>query len=103
MQYYEFTKHITPLPAGEGLGVGLCVLSTSYKAYYSPPYGGGAGGGALWGSDGLCGPLALLFLLLSNNLNSYLRTTWVVSNHEHTWLRTYRLNQSLFGSNLHLG
>ncbi len=49
MQYYEFTKHITPLPAGEGLGVGLCVLSTSYKAYYSPPYGGGAGGGALWG------------------------------------------------------
>ena len=47
MQYYEFTKHITPLPAGEGLGVGLCVLSTSYKAYYSPPYGGGAGGGAL--------------------------------------------------------
>ena len=49
MQYYEFTKHITPLPAGEGLGVGLCVLSTSYKAKYSTPYGGGAGGGALWG------------------------------------------------------
>mgnify|MGYP004620626755 CR=1 FL=1 len=24
------------------------VLSTSYKAYYSPPYGGGAGGRALW-------------------------------------------------------
>ncbi len=48
MQYYEFTKHITPLPAGEGLGVGLCVLSTSYKAYYSPPYGGGA----LWGFVG---------------------------------------------------
>ena len=80
MQYYEFTKHITPLPAGEGLGVGLC-----------------------GGCDGLCGPLALLFLLLSNNLNSNLRTTRVVCYHQHTWLRTYRLNQSLFGSNLHLG
>ena len=41
-------------------------------------------------------------LLLRNNLNSNLRSTRVVSNHEHTWLRTYRLNQSLFGSNLHL-
>ena len=81
MQYYEFTKHITPLPAGEGLGVGLCVLSTSYKAYYSPPYGGGAGGG----------------LLLRNNLNSYLRTTRVVCYHQHTWLRASRFNQSLFG------
>ena len=41
-------------------------------------------------------------LLLSNNLNSNLRTTRVVSDHEYTWLRASRLNQSLFGCNLHL-
>ena len=70
----------------------------SYRAYYSPPYGGGARG---WGFMG--DVMGFLCFLLCNNLNSYLRTTWVVSNHEHTWLRTYRLNQSLFGSNLHLG
>ncbi len=63
MQYYEFTKHITPLPAGEGLGVGLCVLSTSYKAYYSPPYGGGAGGGALWGMGWALWAFGFAFLI----------------------------------------
>ena len=31
MQYYEFTKHITPLPAGEGLGVGLLLFKTLLK------------------------------------------------------------------------
>ena len=44
--YLQAIKHTTPLPTGEGQGVGLCVLSSSYKAYHSPPYGGGAGGGA---------------------------------------------------------
>ena len=46
--------------------------------------------------------MGFLCFLLCNNLNSNLRTTRVVCYHQHTWLRASRLNQSLFGCNLHL-